>query len=139
MKAERWEQVDRFFHAALERQADQRAAFIAQACAGDQALRREVESLLASHEQAGSFIEAPAADLAADLLVDNQSRFIAGRTVGPYRIVGLLGTGGMGEVYLAENSRLGRRVALKLLPARFTEDEDRLHRFEQIGRASCRE
>jgi eukaryotic-like serine/threonine-protein kinase len=136
MKAERWKEIDNLFHAALEREPAERAAFVAVACGGDQTLREEVESLLASHNQAASFIESPPADLAADLIADNQIRLVAGHAVGPYKIVTLLGTGGMGEVYLAQDLRLSRRVALKLLPAEFTEDEDRIHRFEREARAA---
>src|SRR6185369_8910223 len=135
MNAERWKQVDRIFHAALEREAGRRADFVDQACAGDETLRKEVQSLIASHERAGGFIETPAADLAAELLVENQTR-LKGLTVGPYEIVSLLGAGGMGEVYLARDTRLGRRVALKLLPAQATLNEDRLHRFEREARAA---
>src|SRR5205823_1431183 len=94
-----------------------------------------VESLIASHERAGGFIETPAADLAADLLVENKNR-LTGLTVGPYEILNLLGAGGMGEVYLAEDTRLGRRVALKVLLAHFTDDPERLQRFEQEARAA---
>jgi eukaryotic-like serine/threonine-protein kinase len=132
----RWQQVDQLFHSALEREPSERSAFLAEACAGDRVLRDEVESLLASHEQAGSFIEAPAADVAAELFADNKTALAAGRTLGPYKIVALLGAGGMGEVYLAQDTRLGRKIALKLLPARFTKDEDRLHRFEREARAA---
>jgi hypothetical protein len=94
MEPARWEQINRLFHAAIEREPEQRATFLEQACAGDESLRIEVESLLASHDQAASFIEAPAADLAADWLPAAHVRLIAGRTLGPYRIVALLGTEG---------------------------------------------
>ena len=135
MDPERWQQVDQLFHSALEREVGERAAFLAQACTGDDALLQEVESLVESHEQPDSFIESPAADLAAELLAGTEEVLAAGEAVGPYKIVSLLGEGGMGEVYLAQDERLGRQVALKLLPAQFTLDADRVRRFEQEARA----
>lgn len=136
MDPERWQQIDQLFHSALERRASERAAFLAQACTGDEALRREVESLIGSHERSASFIEAPAADIAAELLAGRDAELTAGQAVGPYKIVSLLGEGGMGEVYLAQDIRLGRQVALKRLPAQFTLDAERVRRFEQEARAA---
>jgi serine/threonine-protein kinase len=136
MTPERWRQIDRLFHSALEREPAGRATFLARACAGDEALRREVESLLKSHERSESFIEAPASDVAAELLAGRGAKLEAGRQVGRYEITGLLGEGGMGEVYLARDVRLGRPVALKLLPAQFTVDAERVRRFEQEARAA---
>jgi eukaryotic-like serine/threonine-protein kinase len=131
---ERWEQIDRLFHSALEREAGERAAFLAQACEGDESLRQEVESLIGSYEESKSFIETPAGDIAAELLSGRAAWLIAGQYVGHYRIVSLLGEGGMGEVYLAHDLRLRRPVALKRLPAQFTLDTDRVHRFKQEAR-----
>src|SRR5712692_1154091 len=130
MKPEHWEQIASVFQAALERGPGQQAAFLDEACAGDSALRREVESLIASHEQVGNFIEAPAIEVAAPLLVDDQADPV-GRMIGQYKILRPLGEGGMGEVYLAQDTRLGRQIAIKLLPAYLTQDKDRLRRFEQ--------
>src|SRR5437870_7703913 len=128
MTPERWQQINELFHSALEQERGRRAAFLAQACGADEDLRREVESLIASHERGDSFIEAPASDVAAELLAGGQTILAAGQNIAHYRITTLLGQGGMGEVYLAEDARLGRRIALKLLPAQFTRDAERVHR-----------
>jgi Tol biopolymer transport system component/predicted Ser/Thr protein kinase len=133
---ERWQRIDEVLEAALERGPTRWAAFLDEACAEDEELRREVESLLRAHEQAGSFIEGPPAEAAGELLGGNDAGLLVGRKLGHYEIIALLGTGGMGEVYLARDSRLGRRVAIKLLPASFTKDEERVRRFEQEARAA---
>jgi TolB-like protein/Flp pilus assembly protein TadD len=136
MKAERWQQVERLYHAALERGAEGRAAFIAEACAGDEGLRREVESLLTYEDQAEDFIESPALEVAAQMMAGGEGATVsAGQTINQYTIISSLGAGGMGEVYLAEDTRLGRKVALKFLPAHLTQDEGHLRRFEQEARA----
>jgi serine/threonine-protein kinase len=136
MTPERWQQVKNLFHSALERDPNHRALFLDEACAGDVLLRREVESLITSHEQTGSFIDSPAYELGAELLTADQAETLVGQRVAHYQIVALLGSGGMGEVYLAQDVKLGRKVALKLLPTLFTRDEDRLRRFEQEARAA---
>jgi Tol biopolymer transport system component len=140
---ERWEQIERLYHAALEREPSARAAFLAEACAGDEELRREVASLLAYDNQPASFIEAPALEVAARELAA-ESLFTASTRspahvpsqLGGYHILSLLGRGGMGEVWLARDPRLGRQVAIKLLPAEFTQDAERVRRFEQEARTA---
>jgi len=136
MTPERYQQIGEIYHSALELGPTQRVAFLAQACAGDEELLREVESLIASGEQAGEFIQAPALEVAAELLTTDQCDLLPGKSLGPYTILEILGSGGMGEVYLAQDSRLGRRVALKLLPDHFVTNEERLRRFRQEARAA---
>jgi serine/threonine-protein kinase len=136
MTPERYQQIGQLFRVALELEPSQRAAFLAEACAGDEALRREVESLLSSHEQATAFIAAPALAVAAQGLAEASAPSLIGERIGHYQILSQLGAGGMGEVYLAEDQRLRRKVALKLLPAQFTQDADRVRRFEQEARAA---
>jgi serine/threonine-protein kinase len=120
---------------ALEREPRERSAFLAAACADDVVLRKEIDSLITAHDQAGGFIESPAFALMAESLGD-QPDTLAGQSFGPYQIIARIGVGGMGEVYLAEDSRLGRKVALKMLPTFFTEDNDRVRRFQQEARAA---
>ncbi len=132
MAAERWQRVKDVFQAALDRHGDERAAYLEEACAGDADSRREVESLLAHHEEAVSFLETP--HPALDL--SQPSPFRVGTRLGPYEITGLLGSGGMGEVYRARDDRLGRDVAVKVLPSVFASSPERAKRFEQEARAA---
>jgi serine/threonine protein kinase/WD40 repeat protein len=139
MKPERWHQVEQLCQAALDCTEGQRAAFLDRACAGDDALRREVDSLLKHQATAKKFIEVPALEVAAKVAAVEQVRSLVGQKISHYQIVSLLGAGGMGEVYLAKDSNLGRQVALKLLPAQFTQDASRLlrlRRFEQEAKAA---
>jgi serine/threonine protein kinase/TolB-like protein/Tfp pilus assembly protein PilF len=135
MKSE-WQQLDNLFHSALEREPAERAAFLDEACGGDESLRQQVEVLLAAHEEAGSFIERPAFEVEAESVAFDQDESAVGQTIGYYKIISTLGVGGMGEVYLAQDTRLGRMIALKLLPADFTRDTDRVRRFQQEARAA---
>jgi serine/threonine protein kinase len=133
---ERWGRIERLWNAALERAQSERAAFLAEACEGDEELRREVESLLRFDLRAEHFIETPALEVAARAQAEAQEETLIGRMIGHYRILSLLGEGGMSEVYLAHDTSLERQVALKLLPAKFTQDADRLRRFIQEAKAA---
>lgn len=136
MTPQKYQQISRLYHEALALAPEQRAAFLVMACAGDRELGAEVASLLAAHEEAGSFIAAPALEAAADLLAQEKEPLAAHSRISHYEIVAPLGAGGMGEVYLATDTRLGRKVAVKLLPAQFTADAERVRRFVQEARAA---
>src|SRR5262245_40003684 len=136
MTPERYHQVNQLFHEALERAGEDRDDFLKGACGDDESLRLAVERMLVAREQAGSFLNAPAFDAVADSLIQKYSGSLVGCVIGHYRILSKLGEGGMGEVLLAQDTRLERRVALKLLPAEFTSDRDRVRRFEREARAA---
>src|SRR5438132_3408524 len=136
MTPERWQQVKQIFQSALERNPAERSAFLNQACADDPALRSQVESLIASHDQAGDSIEAMAAEAATEMLDGDQAVSIVGKQIGHYEVLSRIGRGGMGEVFLAHDTSLGRKVALKLLRSDFTRNEERLRRSQQEARAA---
>ncbi|MGH9883055.1 MAG: protein kinase domain-containing protein, partial [Pyrinomonadaceae bacterium] len=135
MNQERWQQVEIVLQEALDLPPEDRAAYLDEACVGDDELRREAASLINAHDQAGDFIEDPAVAKDARVLAHDLPDMNIGRVIGAYRIVERLGSGGMGVVYLAEDTRLHRLVALKILPAYFISDETRLHRFQREARA----
>lgn len=136
MKPERWKQINEVLLLALERETAERAVFIREASGSDEELRGDVESLLAAHKQAGSFIEEPVLGAAVQLIAADDQPLRAGRQIDHYQILSLLGAGGMGEVYLARDTKLGRQVAIKLLPARLTGNRNRLGRFQQEARTA---
>src|SRR5262245_27726769 len=139
MDAKRWGQIKEIYDHAIDLCGNEREGFLVEACGDDADLRREVESLLAAHAEAGTFLQSPAVEVAAreivaDEIISPEPQLI-GRELANYRIVSLLGRGGMGEVYLALDRRLSRNVALKLLPMQFAGDKRRVLRFEQEARA----
>jgi Tol biopolymer transport system component len=128
---ERRRRVDDLCDAALGRDVDDRAAFVAAECADDDVLRREVEALLAHAERAERFLETPIAEVAAHLFADDRPASLEGRRIGSYQFLSLLGAGGMGDVYRARDTRLGRDVAIKVLANLILPDAERLARFER--------
>ena len=127
--------IEEIFYAALDQEPDQVARFLETACEGDELLRRKVEALLASRQRVGSFIETSAAGIATRIIENGQADLLVGQTFGHYKISKRIGSGGMGEVYLATDVTAGRKAALKLLPMRFTGDAKRLKRFQQEAHA----
>src|SRR5690349_2457160 len=138
MKPERWKRLDQLFHSALQLDPGKRAEFLMEACADDEPLRLQVQSLVSAHDKAGSFIESPALEVEARELAGESAPtdLATGKMVSHYRIISPLGSGGMGDVYLAQDLVLNRQVALKLLPGYFTRDPVRLRRFQQEARTA---
>src|SRR5499426_3511224 len=136
MNPDRWRQIGQLYHTALELEPTAHAAFLDKACDGDDELRREVESLLHAHEQADGFIAGKVAGVVAEMADQQKTTSLVGHSLGHYQALSLIGSGGMGKVYLAEDTRLGRKVALKLLPPEFTQDRKRVRRFKQEARAA---
>jgi eukaryotic-like serine/threonine-protein kinase len=135
MTPARLERIEEIFCAALDQEPDKVAQFLDTACEGDELLRRKVESLLTSYQRSGNFIETPVVGPATKIIENGQADLLVGQTFGHYKISERIGTGGMGEVYLATDITAGRKAALKLLPMRFTGDAERLKRFQQEAHA----
>ena len=134
MTPERWREVDRVFQEALAKEEPERAAFLAEIGARDASLRSELDALLAHDRSAERFLKTPAMEVAAHSLAHASDTIAAGHVIGGYTILSRLGAGGMGEVYRARDPKLGREVAIKILPRLFTADPDRLSRFEREAR-----
>ncbi|HTF38081.1 MAG TPA: protein kinase, partial [Blastocatellia bacterium] len=139
MTPQRWKQIDELAQAALERGGDQRTVFLDEACAGDDSLRREVESQIAYQQQASKFLEEPAFKHAAELIADPQTEAesMEGRTISHYSIQRKLGAGGMGEVYLAQDTTLNRKVAIKFLSQNSVAGEQARKRLVREARAAA--
>jgi serine/threonine-protein kinase len=135
MTSERWEQITEIYHSALELEAAERRAFLDEQCADDESLRREVESLLLADAEAGDFIAEPIIKDIVPLLTMENETLPAGKLLGHYKILSKIGAGGMGEVYLAKDSRLDRSVAIKTLPASLSKHPNYLRRFETEAKA----
>jgi eukaryotic-like serine/threonine-protein kinase len=136
MTPERWEQINDLYLATLDLERGEQATFLRRACDGDAALREEVTSLIAAHDRAGNFLAEPALQVAARVLAQDSASSLVGRTLSHYRIESLLGAGGMGAVYVAEDTKLDRQVAVKVLHEDFGRQETNVDRFVQEAKAA---
>jgi serine/threonine protein kinase len=136
MPSPHWEKLKEIFHAAVALAPEARSAYLDRACDGNESLRQAVESLIKSHQETG-FVDQPAYEAAGEMLLADE-RLTAGQTVGRYRILSLLGQGGMGEVYLAEDTKLHRRVAIKFLPADSSANEQANRRLLREAQAAAK-
>ncbi len=135
MTPERYQQIGQLFNEALELVPEQRSAWLHKTCGADDELRVEVEKLLTSQDESGEFLSRPAMHIAAELLAQNQTPTALGQQIRRYQILSLIGAGGMGQVYLARDQRLGRLIALKLLPSHLTQDTELVRRFKKEAQA----
>lgn len=136
MNNKQFKQIEEIYHAALEIAPAEREVFLGESCRGDEGLRREVESLLAVNRDSNNIFDMPPESIAAEMFSGKETPAnLAGKEISHYKIISLLGMGGMGEVYLAEDTKLRRKVALKLLPPQFSADTERKKRFEKEARA----
>ncbi len=136
MNSERWQKVKGLFDAVVELAPQERKQLLDNACNGNAQLRRDVENLLVSFEETESFMEQPAAAEVASVIIKKDSQLEAGKSLGHYEIIRQIGAGGMGEVYLAEDKKLDRRVAVKILNERFEKNEANLRRFIKEAKAA---
>ena len=131
-----WQKVREIFDSALRRRPEERQRFVNDACGGDKSLLTEVESLLTSHDSAESFMETPAVAKVAALIEPGTKKLEPGSSFGHYEIVEHIGAGGMGEVYLARDTRLDRKAAIKVLLGNVSHDEERMRRFVREAKSA---
>lgn len=136
MEAERLKKIEEIYHAVLEIAPVERQSFLKEKCGGDNDLREEIESLLAYEKTSGNLLDTPPQSLANDIFFKQEKMDLAGKKISHYLIKKIIGKGGMGEVYLAEDTKLNRKVALKILPPELIQRRDRLKRFEQEAQAA---
>src|SRR5262245_32034432 len=135
MEPERWHKVKQIYQTALEMKVSERTAFLDQVCADDEGLSREIQSLLEYEEKAEQFIESPALEVAARRLAADPAGSLVGRNFGHYKVLSLVGAGGMGEVYRAKDMRLNRTVAIKVLPSHLADRPDQKKRLQREAQA----
>nr|ART36311.1 C590 [uncultured bacterium] len=131
-----WDNLKQIFHAAVALPPGARPAYLDKACEGDPSLRAAVESLIKSHEETSNFVDAPAYEAAAEMLAGNHE-LKSGHTIAHYQIRSVLGEGGMGKVYLAHDTKLDRKVALKILPQESTANQESMRRFTQEAKTAA--
>src|SRR6476659_5338741 len=136
MVDEKWQKVREVFDSALRRKPEERRNFIHQACGEDKTLLAEVESLLSSLDSAESFMETPAVAEVAHMMESETKKLEAGKCFGHYEIIKQIGVGGMGEVYLAKDTRLERKTAIKILRGNVAQDEERMQRFVREAKSA---
>src|SRR5687768_4643319 len=136
MKAERWKKIKELFDAVVELEPDARDRVLRRECGSDGDLRSEVEKLLSSSEDSDGFLEQPASSHVASAILEPKGMLQAGERFVHYKIIGQIGVGGMGEVYLAEDEKLDRRVAIKILNERFGKNDSHLQRFIREAKAA---
>ena len=133
---DRWQQIKEIFHSARARTTAERSDFLDEACGDDVSMREEVDALLTADADNEGFLSSPAYEFAVGMLASDASEFSAGEKVGRFEILSSLGAGGMGQIYLAYDPQLSRKIALKLISPEFATDPRRVHRFEQEARAA---
>jgi len=136
MAEDSWQKVREIFDSALHRQPEERRRFVKEACGEDKSLLAEVESLLSSHDSAESFMETPAVAKVASVIEAETKKLERGKCFGHYEIIKQIGAGGMGEVYLARDTRLDRKTAIKVLLGNVAHDEERMRRFVREAKSA---